>query len=65
MSESLWLALALVLLLEGMLPLLFPKQWQKLLQSLSQQPVQQLRRLGGGLVVTALVILWWLSSQNG
>lgn len=59
MSDALWLALGLVLLLEGLMPLLFPNQWQKVLQSLAQQPASQLRRIGGALVVAGLVILWW------
>ena len=64
MSESVWLAIALVLLLEGLMPLLIPEQWQNLLRSLSQQPLQSVRAVGGGLVSAAFVILWWLSSQN-
>lgn len=62
MSDSWWKALALVLLIEGLLPLLIPKQWQQVLKTLSKQTPEQFRRIGGGLVVSALVILYWQSS---
>ena len=42
-------------------PLLMPKAWQQMLRLLSDQPPEQLRRIGGSLVVAGTVILWMLS----
>lgn len=63
MSETWWLALGLVLILEGLMPLLIPNRWRKVLLSLAQQPASQLRRIGGALVVAGAVIAWWFSGQ--
>ncbi len=65
MSATWWTAIALVLLIEGAMPLLFPKFWQAMLRTLSEQSIRQFRRIGGALVVSGLVILWWISKQNG
>lgn len=58
--DSLWLALALLLILEGVWPLLFPNRWQKYLRSLSELPAEQLQKVGGAMVVGGAILLWLL-----
>ena len=58
MSNALWLALGLVLIVEGLGPLLAPKGWRNMIAQLSQQPDEQLRRIGGCLVVAGAVIAY-------
>lgn len=58
MSQTLWVALGLVLIVEGLGPLLAPKGWRQLVAQLSQQPDNQLRRMGGCLVVAGMVIAY-------
>ena len=53
--------IGLLLLFEGLGPLLMPKGWQQMLRLLSDQPAEQLRRIGGSLVVAGTVILWMVS----
>ena len=48
--------LGVVLIIEGIGPLLVPQGWRAMIAQLSQQPDQQLRRIGGCLVVAGLVI---------
>ncbi|MGL4616473.1 MAG: DUF2065 domain-containing protein [Shewanella sp.] len=55
------LALALVLILEGVGPLLLPNKWRRYLHELSLQPTALLRRIGGALV-TAGVVIWVIFS---
>jgi len=61
MLTSTLMGLGLLLLFEGLGPLLMPKAWQQMLRLLSDQPPEQLRRIGGSLVVAGAVILWMLS----
>jgi uncharacterized protein YjeT (DUF2065 family) len=61
MLTSILMGLGLLLLFEGLGPLLMPKAWQQMLRLLSDQPPEQLRRIGGSLVVAGVVILWMLS----
>lgn len=61
MLTSMLAGLGLLLLFEGLGPLLVPKVWQQMLRLLSEQPPEQLRRIGGSLVVAGLVILWMLN----
>lgn len=51
------LAIALVLILEGVGPLLFPNKWRRYLNELSNQNQLVLRRIGGALVTAGAVIL--------
>lgn len=46
MGDSLWAALALVLVLEGLLPLLWPRGWRQTFQNLLQLRDGQLRFFG-------------------
>lgn len=56
-----WPALAMVLIVEGIAPLVVPRLWRKYLFELSQQPTNQLRQIGGVLVVVGAVSLYYLS----
>ncbi|AOA99065.1 TPA: DUF2065 domain-containing protein [Klebsiella pneumoniae] len=63
MNSTIWLALVLVL--EGLGPLLYPRAWSKMVASLSQLPDNLLRRFGGGLVVAGIVIYYMLRKSIG
>ncbi len=56
MSQSIWLAIGLVLIVEGLGPLIAPNGWRNMVAQLSEQPDTQLRRIGGCLVVAGVVI---------
>jgi uncharacterized protein YjeT (DUF2065 family) len=53
-------ALALVLIIEGVGPLFFPQKWRLYLQQVSQLPENQLRQVGGVLVVVGVISLFYL-----
>ncbi|HBB9720552.1 DUF2065 domain-containing protein, partial [Escherichia coli] len=56
MNSTIWLALALVLVLEGLGPMLYPKAWKKMISAMTNLPDNILRRFGGGLVVAGVVV---------
>jgi len=62
MSNSIWLAIGIVLIVEGIGPLIAPKGWREMMSQLSQQPDNQLRRIGGSLVVAGFVIAVMIGS---
>ncbi|KDM90293.1 DUF2065 domain-containing protein [Photobacterium galatheae] len=53
-----WLAVGLVLILEGLGPMLAPRGWREMVSQLSRQNDQTLRRIGGCLVVAGGVIAY-------
>ena len=59
-SQILWLSLALLLIIEGIGPLFFPRRWQALLRQLLAQPEGNLRQIGVLLVSLGLLLLWLL-----
>ncbi|UGA55048.1 DUF2065 domain-containing protein [Vibrio sp. VB16] len=61
MSNSIWVALGLVLVVEGIGPLLAPQGWRSMVAQLSEQSDNQLRRIGGCLVVAGAVIAFMVS----
>jgi uncharacterized protein YjeT (DUF2065 family) len=56
MTHSIWIALSAVLVIEGLGPLIAPNAWRNMMSQLAQQPDNMLRRLGGCLVVSGVVI---------
>jgi uncharacterized protein len=46
MSETFWLALALVCILEGLAPFLFPKQWKETFLRIASLTEGQIRFVG-------------------
>lgn len=65
MNTTIWLALALVLVLEGLGPMLYPQAWRKMVAALANLPDSVLRRFGGGLVVAGVVIYYMLMKTIG
>ncbi|PJC85277.1 DUF2065 domain-containing protein [Vibrio sp. HA2012] len=61
MTDSVWLALGLLLIVEGIGPLIAPDGWRKMISQLSRQPNNDIRRIGGCLVVAGLVIAYMVS----
>ena len=57
-AETFWAALALALVLEGLLPLLSPGTWRGTFQKLLQLRDGQLRFFGLCSVLLGLLLLW-------
>ena len=58
---TLWVALALVLVIEGLLPFLSPGSWRRMFEQILKLSDGQIRFYGLGSIAVGLV-LWWLSS---
>lgn len=65
MNSTIWLALATVLVLEGLGPMLYPKAWKKMIAAMTNLPDNILRRFGGGLVVAGVVVYYMLRKTIG
>ncbi|RLV58606.1 DUF2065 domain-containing protein [Parashewanella curva] len=55
---TIMLALGVVLVFEGLGPLLTPNKWKQVLASISEQTPQSLQRLGGALVTAGCVLIF-------
>ncbi|RZI80801.1 MAG: DUF2065 family protein [Rubrivivax sp.] len=60
MSDAFWMALALVLLLEGFLPLINPAAWRRVFEQALSLSDGQLRFVGLSSIVIGLALLWLL-----
>ena len=60
MLDYVLMALGLMLLLEGMMPFLFPSAWRETLRKLVQFQDGQLRFLGLTLMLSGLLIIYWM-----
>lgn len=58
-GEVFWAALALVLVFEGLLPLLAPGVWRRVFSELMRLQDGQIRFYGLITVVIGLVLWWW------
>nr|WP_086940070.1 DUF2065 domain-containing protein [Thaumasiovibrio occultus] len=56
--ETFLLAVGLMLIAESIGPTLFPSRWRELMLELSRQQDNQLRRMGGCILVTGVVIVY-------
>src|SRR3989344_2049468 len=63
-SDAIWMAMALVLVFEGLLPALNPAAWRRLFEQMLQLPDHQIRVFGLCSMVLGLVILWGLCALN-
>jgi hypothetical protein len=60
-SDAFWTALALVLVLEGLLPLVSPGGWRRTFQRLLEFQDGQLRFFGLCSILIGLLLLWVVS----
>lgn len=65
MDAIIWMAVGLVLVFEGLGPMLWPNLWRRMILSMVQMPDVLLRRIGGGLVVAGFVIYYMISTHTG
>ncbi|GLS83304.1 DUF2065 domain-containing protein [Paraferrimonas haliotis] len=62
MAQNYWiLATGLVLIIEGIGPMLFPNKWRGMIQQIAEMDTNGLRRFGGVLVVSGACILFIFS----
>ena len=58
---SYWLiAFGLMLVLEGMMPFLFPSTWRETLRKLSRLQDGQVRFIGMTLMLVGVLIIYWM-----
>jgi hypothetical protein len=57
-GDTLWAAVALVLVIEGLLPFLSPVRWRKTFERILQMTDGQIRFFGLGSTALGLLLLW-------
>ncbi len=58
-SATFWLAMALVLVIEGLFPFLSPGGWRRMFSQILQLSDGQIRFFGLCSIVAGLLWLWW------
>jgi len=58
MWQELLLAFGLMLILEGIMPFLYPRRWQKMVEMLAQMDPSSMRMAGLASMVLGLVIIY-------
>ncbi len=61
LAQVFWPALALVLILEGLLPLLAPRWWRRIFGEMLRLQDGQLRFFGLLSILAGLLLWWWLA----
>ncbi len=61
MLDTLLLALGLMLILEGLMPMVSPRNWRRLFEQLLQLEDGQIRFFGMAMVITGLLLFWFVS----
>ena len=59
-TETFWMALALVLVIEGIFPFLSPSGWRRMFQQVLQLQDGQVRFFGLCSILAGLAMLWLL-----
>ena len=59
-SHSVWTAVALVLIVEGLLPFISPRTWRQTFLQLMQLNDGQIRFIGLGCILIGILLLEWL-----
>ncbi|MCY7308452.1 MAG: DUF2065 domain-containing protein [Rhodoferax sp.] len=60
-GDTIWLALALVLVIEGLFPFLSPSGWRRMFLQLLQLHDGQVRFFGLCSILAGLAVMWLLS----
>ncbi len=59
-TNDLWAALALVLVIEGLLPFISPRLYRQTAEQLASMPDRVIRGIGLGVIVLGLLSLAWV-----
>jgi len=59
-ADTFWLALALVLVIEGFFPFTSPARWRQTFMQILQLSDGQLRFFGLCTLFTGALLIWWL-----
>jgi hypothetical protein len=59
-SHTLWIALALVLIIEGLFPFAWPQAWKRAFLNILNMDDGQVRFIGLSCIVAGMLLLWWL-----
>ena len=65
MSDAIWVALALLLVLEGLMPAINPGGWRRMFEQILRLSDQQIRTIGLASMVVGLLVLWVLEASSG
>ncbi len=60
MTDAVWMALALLLVFEGLMPAINPQGWRRMFEQILQLSDQQIRTAGLASMVIGLLLLWIL-----
>ncbi|MEI8155352.1 MAG: DUF2065 domain-containing protein [Burkholderiales bacterium] len=60
-SDTIWLAIALVLVMEGLFPFASPEGWRKMFTQLLTLSDGQIRFFALFSILCGLVMIWWVS----
>ena len=60
MAETLLMALAIALIIEGLIPALFPNKWRNYVLKLAEESTTAIRNIGISLILFGAFILWLL-----
>ena len=59
--NDLWVALCLLLVIEGMMPFVYPEKWQTWLRQVVEAEPSVLRWVGFVMMISGSLLLVWLS----
>jgi len=60
-ADTFWLALALVLIIEGLFPFASPAGWRKMFVQLLQLQDGQIRSFALISILSGVLLIWWLT----
>jgi uncharacterized protein YjeT (DUF2065 family) len=60
-SDAFWLAMALVLVLEGLFPFVSPVGWRRMFKQLLELSDGQIRFFAMGSILSGLLLIWFLA----
>jgi len=58
MLSTLLMALAIALIIEGVIPTLFPNKWRAYVLKLANEPVSTIRQIGLFLLLIGILLFW-------
>jgi uncharacterized protein YjeT (DUF2065 family) len=60
-SDTFWLAMAIVLVIEGLFPFVSPVGWRRMFSQLLELTDGQIRFFAMGSILTGLLLIWFLA----